>query len=124
VGTYGRLWLVRCGLWILPFAWWRKKILAQDIPPVQGAPSSAYVDSGPLKRAVWSVISGSRFVPRATCLTQALTLRWRLQQLGIGSQLRIGVMREEGIFKAHAWLEVDGTTVIGGREEGKFSKLV
>ena len=45
---------------------------------------------------------------RATCLPRALLTWWLLRREGIASCLRIGVAREGGVFKAHAWVEHAG----------------
>jgi hypothetical protein len=57
----------------------------------------------------------SRYVPRATCLTQALTAQMLLGWAGLNSRLHIGV-RLDGKFEAHAWVEGPGRIVVGGRE--------
>ena len=47
------------------------------------------------------------FVP-ATCLSRSLYLQWLLNRHGITSQLRIGIDKTTGVFKAHAWVECAG----------------
>ena len=47
------------------------------------------------------------FVP-ATCLSRSLYLQWLLKRHGITSQLRIGIDKTTGVFKAHAWVECAG----------------
>ncbi len=42
---------------------------------------------------------------RPTCLERSLVLWWLLQRDGIQSDLRIGVRKDEGELKAHAWVE-------------------
>ena len=60
----------------------------------------------------------SRRVPKATCLTQALSLQYLLARRRRHSKLRIGVGRQQGgVFRAHAWLETDHGIVIGGGED-------
>jgi len=61
-----------------------------------------------------AVKASSRFVPRATCLTQAMAARKMLLNHGYNANLRIGVLREDDDLKAHAWLEKDGRVLIGG----------
>lgn len=48
---------------------------------------------------------------RATCLPQALLLRWFLRRRGIDSSLRFGANKTETQLEAHAWVEVDGVPV-------------
>ena len=78
-----------------------------------------------MARVTWAVSKVSRLVPMASCLTQAMSVRWLLRREGIGCQLRIGVKRDEaGTFQAHAWIEHAGHVVIGGQENlGEFAAL-
>jgi hypothetical protein len=63
----------------------------------------------------WAIRRVSRFVPRATCLTQAVAGRLMLARRGHTSRVNIGVARAAGGgLRAHAWLESDGVVVIGG----------
>ena len=54
-----------------------------------------------------------RFVPYATCLTQALAARRLLSRYGYDAVLKIGVAKSESKLEAHAWIEVDGKVVLG-----------
>lgn len=57
----------------------------------------------------------SRFVPGATCLTQALATELLLRVAGVDCTLRIGVAKDQhGKVLAHAWVERGRTVVIGG----------
>jgi hypothetical protein len=60
----------------------------------------------------------SSYVPRATCLTQALAGQVLLNHYGYCAHVHVGVTKAEGNggFQAHAWLESDGTVVIGESE--------
>jgi Transglutaminase-like superfamily len=61
----------------------------------------------------------SSYVPRATCLTQALAGRILLTHYGYPAIVHVGVTRAEGAgntFHAHAWLESDGKVIIGESE--------
>lgn len=66
----------------------------------------------PIERLRWAVVGTSRYVPRATCLVQALALHGLLARRGRPSHLRLGVRTGE-TFAAHAWVEVDGAVVLG-----------
>lgn len=59
----------------------------------------------------------ARFVPGATCLTQAIALHVLLERQGHRSQIEIGVAREgnEATFAAHAWVTCEGHVVLGAR---------
>ena len=76
------------------------------------------VDEAQREKLIWSVRVVSRFVPMATCLTQALATQALLGRAGIQTQLRLGVLRDEsGVFRAHAWVECDGRVLIGEQGE-------
>lgn len=67
---------------------------------------------------IWAVQVSSHYVPRTTCLTNALTGHSLLSQYGYPSLVKIGVGKSsEGEFEAHAWLEYEGKVVIGESEE-------
>lgn len=58
----------------------------------------------------------SRYVPAASCLTQALAMLVLLNRFGHSSELRIGVVKNDADrLKAHAWVECEGKIVIGSR---------
>ncbi len=62
----------------------------------------------------------SCYVPRATCLTQALAGQVFLAHYGYPTIVHVGVTKPEGEvkgFEAHAWLESDGKVVIGESEQ-------
>ncbi len=73
--------------------------------------SGADVTTAPT-RIAWAVPAAAQAVPRCTCLVRALAGRRMLWRRGIRSELRIGVAKSPD-FQAHAWLECDGTIVIG-----------
>lgn len=114
--------LVRLGLWLLPFRTLQKTLETLFPPPVTSdAEAATPVAPETISRAVRAA---SPYVPSATCLTQALTLRALLSRVGIPSELEIGVTRddEEG-FAAHAWLEAGGRVVIGGERLDRYTRL-
>jgi len=101
------LWMMRIGLWVLPFRWLYRP------PPVAQAPGPAP------ERIARAVSRGSHLVPCPTCLVRALAARRMLARHGHASQLWFGVARPaEGRFEAHAWLECGGATIVGGDEPG------
>lgn len=54
----------------------------------------------------------ARYAPvRANCLTRSLLLSWMLRRRGVACELRIGVRLVQGMFSAHAWVEVEGLPV-------------
>ena len=76
-------------------------------------------------RVIWAVEAIGRRIPSVgTCLTQALAAYVLLGRRGHHSNLRIGVTRDpKGTFVAHAWLEKDGTVLIGGDWSDKYTPM-
>jgi hypothetical protein len=104
------IWIIRISLWFFSFKSLNKWLSRFE---------SSDADNG---QANWSLISSivssvkacSRYVPYASCLTQALATRTLLQMKGQSSQLKIGVDKDEdNKLMAHAWIEVDGRIIIG-----------
>jgi Transglutaminase-like superfamily len=67
----------------------------------------------------------ARAVPwRAVCLPRAVAARLMLTRRGCDSVLHFGVGKsEDGTLNAHAWLEADGTVVVGGAAAGSVAHL-
>src|ERR1051325_542396 len=64
---------------------------------------------------IWAVEAVSARVPRATCLTQAICAKLLLRWSGLQSDLCLGVACSvEGVLHAHAWVEREGRTILGG----------
>jgi len=72
----------------------------------------------PMTRILRCTAAAAKLMPvGATCLAQALVIQALLQRHGYSTQLKIGVRRpQSGPFAAHAWLEHEGATVVGGPE--------
>ncbi len=51
---------------------------------------------------------GARSPWRTSCLRQALALWLLLRRRGLDAQLKIGVIRRQAPFMAHAWVELGG----------------
>ena len=115
------LWVVRLGLWLIPFPT-LNRILDRGSTPKPGVPAAAPAS---IDFAVRAVIRASRFVPKAACLTQALAARSLLRRRGCPAVLHIGVLKnEKSVFKAHAWLTCGGKVVIGSQDEEIFTPLL
>ena len=84
-------------------------------------PSSVQLPAAPREeqaRCAWAIARAARFIPHATCLTQALAGQWLLARQGFGSRVVIGVRRAQGrSVAAHAWLRVGEDVVLGGDSE-------
>jgi hypothetical protein len=78
-----------------------------------------------LRKIVSSVARVSRYVPSATCLTQAMATQLLVRRTGQDVDLRIGVLKaDSGELKAHAWIEKDGRVIIGWVPElGDYAML-
>jgi hypothetical protein len=60
-------------------------------------------------RYVSAIERAARCYPgTAVCLQQSLVLHRWLQRDGVPTDLRIGVLRHNRDFRAHAWVELDG----------------
>jgi len=104
---------IRIALWLLPF-----KILQRISAKTARTCAALHKQSQfSTERGVWAIQVASRYVPHATCLTQALAAQALLGFGGIPSSIRIGVAKETaGSFEAHAWLESGGKILMGGAE--------
>ena len=98
----------RAALTLLPFPWVRALGGRRVTTPASEDGSSS------VEELVWAVAAASRRIPRATCLTQALALQRLLASEGRAAELKIGVAKDGSRLEAHAWLEADGKTLIGG----------
>jgi hypothetical protein len=122
VRAFSLVFMIRVGLWVLPFSFMRKLLVA----PARSDIAPALRPHDFISRAVWAVTVASTYVPLATCLTQALVTRYLLAQEGCNAVVRIGVARSRaGRFQAHAWVESNGRVVIGGSESvvDQFTEL-
>jgi len=103
---------VRLGLWLLPF-----RLLYRILLKLESAPFSQSADPAIIDQISWAVGTVSRFVPRATCLTQAMAAKVIFCRKKQPAVLRIGVTKDSrGALLAHAWIETNGKIVIGGTE--------
>lgn len=110
VQSLSLIWVIRVGLWLFSFQRFNSWLSYFD----SSVAGSGLTDWNTVKGVVSSVKSCSRYVPYATCLTQALATRRLLEMKGQRSELKIGVKKDEdGKFAAHAWIEIDGRIIIG-----------
>jgi hypothetical protein len=64
---------------------------------------------------IWGVRSAARFVPYASCLTQAISAQYLCARSGVETSIRIGVVPTGGQrFSAHAWLLRGDEILLGG----------
>lgn len=105
--------VARGALWVLPVATARRLVAAAAVVPKEAS----------AERFVWAVKTVSRYLPMATCLTQALTVQALLARAGHKSRVEIGVAKEAGRFEAHAWVVCRDKIVIGGPSVERYSRL-
>jgi hypothetical protein len=103
---------------IVPYRWWRSAIR-----PDSGGWGRGSSLLSP-RRIAWAVPVAARFVPGATCLSQALAARTLLRLTGHPSTLTIGVRKgTAGELEAHAWVHSGAAPVVGVRAEGTYEVL-
>ena len=110
---------VRIALWLLPSNAMLR--FAGRLP----APAHATSNFQPEARTIiWAVDAVARRIPRASCLTQALSGKLLLAWFGHRSQLCLGVAyAADGSLRAHAWLEHDGHPILGGAGIHSMARL-
>jgi Transglutaminase-like superfamily len=100
---------IRICLWLIPSKTLKGYISTPELP--RGDQASNW---DTVNELVDYVRFCSRFVPYATCLTQALATRSMLRRMGQNCMLKIGVDKDQDHkLLAHAWIEVDGKIIIG-----------
>ena len=106
------LMAIRLGLVLLPFQTLRRLLAKAAHGRSSTAPRAASEPPG----VIWAVgVAGRHFPSIGTCLMQAFAAHVLLGRRHYPTQLRIGVTRnEKGKFLGHAWLESEGTVIIGG----------
>lgn len=116
-------WLTLARLVIrhVPFRYWRRHL--------EAVAKGAGEEAG--RRALGRRVGGmvrrvARRLPfEALCLPQAMAARWMLRRRGIAARLWIGV-RQPAPGRPpdyHAWVTVDGRSVIGGRPARAYVPL-
>jgi hypothetical protein len=109
--TFVLVWTASTILRLLPFA------IVQKLFASRVAPPGRMHRRPPIDRLLWAIAVAGRYVSGTTCLSLALAGRMILNRYGYPAHIHIGVAKEHtGSFGAHAWLESEGTIVIGGQE--------
>nr|WP_319374717.1 lasso peptide biosynthesis B2 protein [uncultured Methanobacterium sp.] len=107
------VFIIRIMIWIFPFHSVQKrvqKIVANSNPHIN--------HSMPMSQLRLMILVAARYVPRATCLIQALAGFILFSKYGYSTSIKIGVLTENGEFEAHAWLEHNDSVVLGESEKG------
>ena len=109
--TFVLVWIVSTILRLLPFA------IVQKLFASRVAPPGRMHRRRPIERLLWAIAVAGRYVSGTTCLSLALAGRMMLNRGGYPARIHIGVAKDHaGSFGAHAWLESEGTIVMGGQE--------
>ena len=67
------------------------------------------------ERIGWAIAVAARYIPGSKCLVQAIAGRTLLARYGFAGTIHIGVAKDSrNWLSAHAWVDVEGQTVIGG----------
>ena len=85
------LTVVRIALWLLPFKTLQQ--ISAKLAPVFAA--SRKESRCPTARLVWAVQVASGYIPRATCLAQALAAQALLGLAGVPASVRAGAVYRE-----------------------------
>jgi hypothetical protein len=106
---------IRAALWILPYRIVRGRLDRRR--EVRVNPFSC-------SQIAWAIPAVSRYIPGATCLTQALAGEVLLRTSGHEPSLHIGVAKPNSrVLEAHAWIEVEGKIVLGVAGTQRFTPL-
>jgi hypothetical protein len=65
----------------------------------------------------WAVGRTASAVPGANCLVQAFATSILLARHGRVGTVRIGARRTARVLEAHAWVECEGSVVVGDRDD-------
>ena len=72
----------------------------------------------------WSIEAVGRRVPGARCLARAVAADAILERSGRAPEMHVGARRSpDGRLEAHAWLEAEGSVVVGADERDLFTRL-
>lgn len=104
--------LIRIMVWIFPFP-----SVQNRVQKIARHYDSNNKHSVTLSRIRIMITVAARYVPRVTCLVQALAGYILFSKYGYHTSIKIGVLTENGEFEAHAWLEQDGNVVLGESEK-------
>jgi hypothetical protein len=106
---------IRMALWVFSY-----RIVRQRVNRRRGIS----VNACPCSRIAWAISTVSRYIPGATCLTQALAGEVLLRTYGHQPSFHIGVAKSNSrALEAHAWIEVQGKIILGDAGIERFTAL-
>lgn len=114
-------------IWTIPFRVYARK-LEKTLALQKTSNSNHQTRLGYAKLIGWKVTRISRYTPwPSKCLVQALTVKFLLRKFAIANEMLIGVaLDEKQKLTAHAWVNVEEFTVVGGansKDEFKVMKI-
>ncbi len=83
---------------------------SRDARPAAGRPGEDERRQA-ARYARWIGVAARHHAVPARCLHRSIVLHRWLSREGLPSELRIGVRKETGQLRAHAWVELDGQAV-------------
>jgi hypothetical protein len=112
------LWVISLGMRL------SLKFLLKVLNTIYLKPLLHGVEYCPPERIAWAVRVTSQYVPKATCLAQALATQVLLAQGGKYSEISIGVAKgEKSPLEAHAWVEMNDSVLIGGGQIDHYTLI-
>ena len=76
----------------------------------------------PVDRLAWAVAVAGAYIPRITCLTQALALQAMLARAGHWCRVEIGIVKDTAL-QAHAWVVAGDRIVLGGTDVERYCPI-
>lgn len=110
------IWLVSiaCGLRILPYPALRNLLDRLAHPRrTSGVPLGDHASVA--ARVSWAITAAARVPFLRTCLVQAMSAEVMLRRRSVDARFQVGAKRPQAgePLEAHAWIELDGQTVVG-----------
>jgi Transglutaminase-like superfamily len=111
---------IRVGLRLLPYRVVRNVVAQRPRAPISIRRGGGFS----VDQITWAVTKISRYVPKSTCLAQALAAQVLLTRHDHPAHLHVGITRgKDGGLRGHAWLESRGRTVVGGEELSRYTRV-
>lgn len=91
----------------------RRRLIRRNLKPIERGEGSVPLPAlqQAERYAHWIEVASRYHLVHARCLHQALVLNEWLRHDGLAADLRIGVRKQDGSFRAHAWVELDGHVI-------------
>lgn len=99
------------------------RVLEQRTARAQAASGGALASEMAMTLARLVELADRHGLFRPSCLRQSLVVVWMLGGKGLVTSLRIGVAKEDGRLRAHAWLEVPSTPRISVFADPDYAAL-